>query len=196
MIESLDSSVGKIMAALKKEGLIDSTLVIFTSDNGGYINYSGGFGNISSNGPLRGQKTQLYEGGHRVPTIVSWAGKIQPAVTDEITHSTDWFPTFSKLAGIATGGFQLDGVDIAPLLFDGESLPGRNLFWRIRENWAVRSGPWKLVHANGTTGLFNLDEDIGEQRNLVFRMPERVKQLTAAWNDWEAEVNKSAERYE
>jgi arylsulfatase A-like enzyme len=196
MIESLDSSVGNIMAALKKEGLIENTLVIFTSDNGGYINYSGGFENISSNGVLRGQKTQLYEGGHRVPTMVSWPGKIKPGLTDETTHSTDWFPTFATLAGITTTGLQLDGTDLAPLLFDGKPLPNRNLYWRIRANWAVRSGPWKLVYANGNTELFNLDEDIGELKNLASAMPERVEELKDAWSIWEQDVNQSAEKYQ
>jgi arylsulfatase A-like enzyme len=116
-------------------------------------------------------------------------------VTDEITHSTDWFPTFSILAGISTDGLQLDGMDLAPLLFEGESLPGRNLYWRIREDWAVRSGPWKLVYENGTTGLFNLDEDIGETKDLASRMPDRVKSLSMAWKTWENDVNKSSEQY-
>jgi len=196
MIESLDKSVGNILAALKKEGLLENTLVIFTSDNGGYINYSGGFENISSNGPLRGQKTEVYEGGHRVPTIVSWPGKIKSGVTDETSHSTDWFPTFAKLAGKSTSGLQLDGLDLAPLLFEGESLPERNLFWRIRDTWAVRSGTWKLVHANGDTGLFNLDDDLGETKDLATQLPELVKALKLSWRNWEADVNASAKKYE
>jgi arylsulfatase A-like enzyme len=195
MIESLDTSVSEILGALKKNGLMKNTLIIFTSDNGGYINYNGGFENISSNGPLRGQKTQVYEGGHRVPTIVSWPGKIKRGVTDQTTHSTDWFPTFAKLAEVSTDDLQLDGADLAPLLFDGKSLPTRNLYWRIRGNWAVRSGPWKLVHANEKTGLFNLDEDIGETIDLTSSMPERVASLSTAWEIWEADVNKSAKKY-
>ena len=142
MIESLDKSVGNILKALERFGLRENTLVIFTSDNGGYINYSGDFENISSNGPLRGQKTQVYEGGRVVPSIVTWPGKIEPGMTDETAHSTDWFPTVAKLASISTSNLQLDGTDLAPLLFDRKPMLERNLFWRIRKNWTARSGPW------------------------------------------------------
>jgi arylsulfatase A len=196
MIEALDKSVGEIMGALKKEGLLENTLVVFTSDNGGYINYSGGFQNISSNGPLRGQKAQVYEGGHRVPAIVSWPNKIKAGVSSQTTHSTDWFPTFAKLAGISISNIQLDGLDLAPLLFEGKALEDRRLFWRIRGNWAIRSGPWKLVHANDKTELYNLADDIGETKDLASSMPARVKRLTDAWNAWEDDVNKTAEMYQ
>ena len=184
MIESLDKSVGKILSVLKKESLIENTLVIFTSDNGGYIRYSGGFENISSNGPLRGQKTQVYEDGHRVPTIVSWPGRIKPGVTNQTSISMDWFPTFAGLAGVSMPHMQLDGVDLSPLLFDGKSLSDRNLFWRIRGNWAVRSGPWKLTYANGESVLYNLDSDIGETTDLSTKHPEKVAGLRAAYDEW------------
>jgi arylsulfatase A len=195
MIESLDKSVGNILSALKKEGLIENTLVVFTSDNGGYISYSGGFENISSNGPLRGQKSQVYEGGHRVPAIVSWRGRIDPGITDQTTISMDWFPTFAKLAGASIADLQLDGADLSPLLFDRYKLPDRNLFWRIRGNWAARSGPWKLVYANGDMGLFNLDEDIGEANDLYRERPEKAKSLQEAWGQWNDDVNRSAGRF-
>ena len=196
MIESLDKSVGKILSVLKKESLIENTLVIFTSDNGGYIRYSGGFENISSNGPLRGQKTQVYEGGHRVPTIVSWPGRIKSGVTNQTSISMDWFPTFAGLAGVSMPHMQLDGVDLSPLLFDGKSLSDRNLFWRIRGNWAVRSGPWKLTYANGESGLYNLDSDIGETTDLSTKHPEKVAGLRAAYDEWNQKVNLSAKAYE
>ena len=196
MIESLDQSVGSILKTLRSEGLLENTLVIFTSDNGGYINYSGGFENISSNGVLRGQKSQVYEGGHRVPAIISWPGKIKTGHTNELAHSTDWYYTFAKMAGVSLDGNQLDGVDLSPLLFEGESLPDRNLFWRIRENWAVRSGPWKLVRVNGNSGLFNLDIDLSESNNLALDIPVKVKQLSQAWKTWEDNVNKTAALYE
>jgi arylsulfatase A-like enzyme len=196
MIESLDKSVGKILSVLKKESLIENTLVIFTSDNGGYIRYSGGFENISSNGPLRGQKTQVYEGGHRVPTIVSWPGRIKPGVTNQTSISMDWFPTFAGLAGVSMPHMQLDGVGLSPLLFDGKSLSDRNLFWRIRGNWAVRSGPWKLTYANGESGLYNLDSDIGETTDLSTKHPEKVAGLRAAYDEWNQKVNLSAKAYE
>ena len=196
MIESLDKSVGEILDALKENGLSENTLVIFTSDNGGYIRYAGGFENISSNGPLRGQKTQVYEGGHRVPAIASWPGKIKAGISDEITHSTDWFPTFARLADIASEDLKFDGQDLAPLLFEQQPLQARNLYWRIRGHWAVRSGPWKLVHTNGNTELYNLKNDIGEMNDLAGALPSLVKQLSEAWQTWENDINQTAALYE
>ncbi len=195
MIESLDDSVGAILASLREEGLLNNSLVIFTSDNGGYTSYGGGFKNISSNGMLRGQKAQLFEGGHRVPTIVSWPGKIKAGVTNDTSHSTDWFPTFASLAGIALDGAMLDGVNLSPLLFESGPLPERSLFWRMRGNWAIRNGPWKLVSMNSKLELFNLTDDLGETHDLSTEYPDRVAQLTGAWKAWEIDVNHSAQSY-
>ncbi|MEM9480219.1 MAG: sulfatase [Verrucomicrobiota bacterium] len=192
MIESLDQSVGRIVDALKKLKLENNTIVVFTSDNGGYLNYAGGFENISSNGPLRGQKVELYEGGHRVPMIVSWPGRISAGVTDELTHSTDLFPTFARLAGASTESIPLDGEDLSSLIFNGNPLPERMLFWRIRNNRAVRSGNWKLCAVKGKTELYDLQSDIGESNDLAGKMPEKVQAMTEAWEKWEEEVNRSA----
>jgi len=196
MVENLDANTGKVLDALKAAGLTENTLVIFTSDNGGYLTYGDDFKNISSNGPLRGQKTQLWEGGHRVPMIMSWAGKIQPGTTDEMGHSTDLFPTFAKQAGAPIAGMPLDGVDLNPLLFEGKSLPERMLFLRKGDAGAVRSGPWKLVYQEGEVWLSNLDDDIGESKNLAADLPEKVGNLRDAWKAWEADVNKSAATYQ
>ena len=196
MVESLDESVGAIVAELKKRKLDDNTLVIFTSDNGGYLTYGENFRNISSNGALRGQKTQLYEGGHRVPALISWAGKIKPDVTTETGHSVDLLPTIAALAGIGRDEFQTDGIDLHPLLFDGRSLPDRTLFWRAGSQAAVRRGPWKLYRNDTIIELYNLDDDLGEQHNQADQKPELVRDLSAAWTAWDAEVNRSAEKYE
>jgi arylsulfatase A-like enzyme len=196
MVESLDASVGAIVAALKKWELDDNTLVIFTSDNGGYLTYGTNFKNISSNGKLRGQKTQLYEGGHRVPTIVSWPGRIGPAVTTATGHSVDLLPTMAALAGVGSDQFETDGVDLSPLLFDGQPLPDRTLFWRARSQAAVRSGAWKLYRNGKRTELYNLNDDLGEQRDLAEEQPDLVKRLNASWTRWETDVNKSAEKHE
>ena len=196
MVESLDASVGAIVAALKKWELDENTLVIFTSDNGGYLTYGTTFKNISSNGRLRGQKTQLYEGGHRVPTIVSWPSRIEPAVTTATGHSVDLLPTIAALAGAGSDQFKTDGVDLEPLLFDGQSLPDRTLFWRARSQAAVRSGPWKLYRNGKRTELYNLNDDLGEQRDLADEQPDFVKRLNASWTRWEIDVNKSAEKHE
>jgi arylsulfatase A len=195
MVEALDKSVGHIVAALQEYRLTENTLIVFTSDNGGYLSYPGGFKNISSNGPLRGQKTELYEGGHRVPTIVSWPKKIKPGVTHAIGHSTDWLPTLARLAKVNVEGMPLDGTDLLPLLTDRQPLPRRTLFWRMGAK-AVRRGPWKLVvPEKGPSELYHLNNDIGESVNLAQRLPARVQELSDAWNQWEADVDQSSIRY-
>ena len=196
MVESLDQSVGAIVAALKERKLDRNTLVIFTSDNGGYITYGPKFKNISSNGVLRGQKTQLYEGGHRVPMVISWPAGIQPAVTAQTCHSVDLLPTFAALAGVAQDNLQTDGIDLAPLLFKGQPLPDRTFYWRASSQAAVRRGHWKLYRNDGITELYNLDTDLSEQHNQADQNPDLVSELSAAWTAWNADVNHSAEKYE
>ncbi len=194
MVEALDRSVGKTLATLRKLGLEKNTLVIFSSDNGGYLTYGKNFRNISSNGPLRGQKGQLYEGGHRVPFIANWPERIAPGKTDQVAHSTDLFATFARLAGVDLDALSHDGVDLAPLLFEGEPLPKRMLFWRKGGESAVRNGDWKLRVQGKRTELFNLSKDLGESRDLAADHPERVKALRAAWREWEADVNHGTHR--
>jgi len=194
MIESLDSSVGAILDALKRLKLEENTLVFFASDNGGYIRYAGGFENISSNGPLRGQKTELYEGGHRVPAIVRWPGQIAPAVCDETVLSFDLMPTFLRFASAPVQ--RGDGVDVGDLLLHGTPLAERTLFWRRGDFSVARQGPWKLVVQREAKSieLFHLGEDIGETRNLVDMHPEKVKLLTDQLDQWEVSVDRSAAR--
>ncbi|MDF1814065.1 MAG: sulfatase [Verrucomicrobiales bacterium] len=194
MVESLDRSVGRIIDVLKKRGLAENTLVIFTSDNGGYVTYGKNFKHISSNGPFRGQKAQVYEGGHRVPTIISWPGKIEPAVSTATGHSNDFFPTIAAAAGIETDRSDLDGIDLLPLLQKGDPVPERTLFWRMKSLRAVRKGPWKLCAAGRKVELFRLDTDPGETMDLSKEHPEKLGELDAAWQQWNADVNASAEK--
>jgi len=193
MIESLDKSVGEIVKELRRWKLEQNTLVIFTSDNGGYLTYGKNFRNISSNGPLRGQKTQLYEGGHRVPFIASWPGRIKAGTSSQTVHSTDLFPTFAAVAGFQN--VKSDGRNLLPLLFRGETLSERMLFWRTSRERAVRSGSWKLVMTGKTSRLYDLSIDLGETRDQANLHPERVRQLQSAWQTWEDNVNRSAERF-
>jgi arylsulfatase A-like enzyme len=171
------------------------TLVVFTSDNGGYLNYGSRFRNISSNGPLRGQKGSVYEGGHRVPMIFSWPGLITPGATGGVAHSTDLFPTFTALAGANAADLELDGVDLSPLLLQGRRLPRRFLFWRAGAQRAVRYQSWKLCVTDSGTELFDLEKDLGEQHDLAGQRPEQVARLKRAWANWNAEVNRSADAY-
>ena len=194
MIESLDQSVGQIMAALQRLQLEKNTLVIFSSDNGGYLNYGKQFQHISSNGPLRGQKGTLYEGGHRVPCLMSWPGTIRPGVTDQTAHSIDLLPTFASIAGIPEVDYQTDGVDLKPLWQGEQKLADRSLFWRMGNRSAVRSGKWKLCVTNQRRELFNLETDLGEQQNQAAAHPEIVNKLNQVLKGWEADVDTSAQK--
>jgi len=193
MIEAVDRSVGRVMQTLDRLKLTGNTLVVFTSDNGGYLRYDGGFENISSNGALKGQKGGVEEGGHRVPAIFHWPGKISAGrVTHETAMTMDLLPTCLRLAGAALPSRQkLDGVDLSPLLFDGQSLPQRTLFWRRRGLRAVRRGDWKLILSDRQRPqLYNLADDVGETTNRAAQQVERVRELLSAYDTWEADVNR------
>lgn len=189
MVGAVDDSAGRIVKALDERNLSSNTMVLFTSDNGGYLTYQGGFHNISSNGPLRGQKTDVFEGGHRVPAIARWPGRIRPAVSDQTAMSFDLFPTFAELAGV--NGEGVDGVSLKPLLLGNRPLPSRTLFWRMRGKKAVRQGDWKLVW-NGPekAQLFNLRQDLGETTDRGDAEPDLRARLLRELAGWEAEVSR------
>lgn len=192
MIEHLDTSVGRVIEALRRHELHERTLVIFTSDNGGYVNYQGVRG-VSSNAPLRGGKISMYEGGHRVPCIAWWPGQIKAGGTSRATAMTmDVLPTALDLAGIAPPAAEsshvLDGISLKPLLLQGASLPERTLFWHTGAMKAVRRGPWKVVSQHdGPAELYHLDDDLVERRNLASQQPERLQELLDALAAWQAQ---------
>ncbi len=198
MIESLDDSVGKIITSLEEFSLTEDTLVIFTSDNGGYRDYAGGFENISDMGPLRGEKATLYEGGHRVPAIISWPEKILPSVNSETTMTFDLFNTIAKVAEInSTSYAKGDGRDLTNLLLKGEQVPPRMLFWRMGKTKAVRQGKWKLIlRGEQSPELYDLDQDLGETQNLADTNPKILKSLLDALAQWESSVDASARAFE
>ena len=189
MVEAVDRSVGEILRAIREHGLDGKTLVVFTSDNGGYRTYQGGYHNISENGPLRGQKTDVYEGGHRVPAIAWWPGQVQPGTTDHLSASFDLFPTFAELAQIVAEAPANDGTSLTSLLLDRSNPAARTLFWRMRAKAAVRRDQWKLVrNTNKPLELYDLNGDIGETVDLATERPEIVEELSQALRAWEGEV--------
>jgi arylsulfatase A-like enzyme len=190
MVEAVDASVGQIVAALQRLGLDKNTFIFFASDNGGYLSYGGRFhGEISSNGPLRGEKGDVFEGGHRVPAIAWWPGRIRPGVvTHETAATMDLLPTYAELAAAAAPP-GVDGATLTPLLLAGDPLPRRDLFWRKDKHWAVRRGPWKLVGSEGEPQLFNLDDDLGESRDVSAQQPKLVEDLLASLKAWERDVD-------
>lgn len=190
MVEAIDRSTGAIIDELQRLELDANTVLIFTSDNGGYLNYGDEFQNISSNGKLRGQKGSLYEGGHRVPLIVSWVNKIKPAVSDVIAHSNDFMPTICNLAGIDARTIESDGVDLTPAFLrdadaNHDGFSHRTLYWRAGEEWAIREGDWKLVFEQGRLELFDLETDIREQIDRSTDHPQLVERLRSAWQKWD-----------
>ncbi|HUT93415.1 MAG TPA: sulfatase-like hydrolase/transferase [Thermoguttaceae bacterium] len=200
MIQEMDKGVGEMAATIERLGLAERTLVFFFSDNGGTP--------TGSNGPLRGHKGQLWEGGHRVPAIAWWPGHVEAGTTcDEPAISLDLMPTLLALAGVeAPEGHPLDGVSLLPALLDRRSLGERALFWSYRDQLAMREGPWKLVatppsrkaqrsgEAGETVELFNLADDLGETRDLAKQFPDRARAMREAIRAWEAEVATGATR--
>ena len=192
MLESVDRSVGVIVETLDELGLRENTLIVVTSDNGAYSW-------VGNNGIYRGQKGDLFEGGHRVPGIFHWPGKIpKGSVSEETTTTMDLAPTFASLAGAADPGMgAFDGIDISPVLFDQASLPPRTIFWRFNNSYtesharAVRKGDWKYVLEEGQRYLFDLSEDPAERKNLASDYPERMEAMDAAYLQWEAGVTRN-----
>lgn len=188
MKKTMDNSFGRIIEALDELDLADNTIVVFFSDNGG-VTY------FANNSPLRKGKKYLYEGGVRVPLVMRVPNMTpQGAITDVPVNSIDFFPTFVDLTGgdVASLPTILDGVSLRPVLTGAGKLEREALYWHMPQagrDWtvippqgSVRMGPWKLIHHYGNTKpdeLYNLDEDIGEIRNLARRYPERVAEMRA-----------------
>jgi len=182
MVEAMDQGIGRIVETVRRLGLERKTLVVFCSDNGATAR--------GSNGSLHGYKGSLWEGGHRVPAIAYWPGRIEPGtVCDETVLGMDLFPTMASLAGAKLpAGLALDGVDLTPALFRREKLSERTLFWAYNKQRAVRRGPWKLLVQGDDARLFNLADDLGERNDLAAAQPEMVTNLKARLADWERDV--------
>jgi len=182
MVTALDGAVGRVLDALQKKGLADNTIVIFTSDNGGE--------RFSKTWPFSGQKTELLEGGIRVPAIVRWPHRLGAGkVTEQVAISMDWLPTLLAAAGTAPDpAYPPDGQDLMPVL-TGQRAPGeRTLFWRYKANAqrAVRSGNWKYLRINGNEFLFDVTVDQRERANLAQRHPDVFARLKGEWEKWNA----------
>lgn len=179
MVAALDEAVGQVVAALKEKGILDNTLIIFSSDNGGPAPRR-----RTSNGPLRAGKGTIYEGGVRVCAFACWPGRIPSGKTvAEPVHGVDWYPTLVKLVGgTLEKGLPLDGRDIWPVLTRGAKSPHDALLLcgLSPGTAAIRVGDWKLLHrAEKDDELYNLATDLGETKNLAAEQPEKVKELRA-----------------
>jgi len=179
----MDEGIGRIVETVKHMGLERKTFIFFCSDNGATKR--------GSNGALSGYKGSLWEGGHRVPAVAYWPGRIKPrTTTDETALGMDLFATMASIAGAKPPeGLKFDGVDLLPMLTKGRKLPERTFFWRYRKEKAVRKGPWKLLVQGDKVRLFNLEKDLGEKENLADMKPDMVKQLEDELSAWEQEVS-------
>jgi arylsulfatase A len=210
MMESVDHGVGDIMASLKKLGVADNTLVIFTSDNGGEsvrgAKQGGLVAGVTSVAPLRAGKSHLYEGGLRVPLIVSWP-QVTPAgsVCDVPVNGLDWYPTLLAVAGLQPRGPQpMDGVGIIGLLHNPAETRPAPMFWHYplekphflggRSAGAMRHGNWKLIRFfdTATFELYDLSKDEGEQHNLAGENPAKLEELKRELMEWQVDMHAEA----
>ena len=201
MLSAMDDAVGKVLAQVRANGQEENTLIFFFSDNGGPTPST-----TSGNGPLRGFKAQTWEGGIRIPFMMQWKGKIPAGkVDDRPVIQLDIHPTALAAAGVeAPADAKFDGVNLLPYVTGEQSGPPHEaLYWRLGQQIAIRSGDWKIVKGAGmasvkpprqaggkadTAGaeLYNLKDDIGEKTNLADKNPEKLKELAALWDKWNA----------
>lgn len=181
MVRSLDAAVGQVLGALQARGLSENTIVVFTSDNGGE--------RFSKTWPFTGQKTELLEGGLRVPTLMRWPARLRPQVSEQVTVSMDWLPTLLAAAGLPPhADYPPDGEDILPVLLGEAPVRERALFWRYKAQGqrAVREGRYKYLKINENEFLFDVVDDARERANLRHKLPEVFVRLRQRWLDWNA----------
>ena len=198
-VSSMDEQIGRVLEALDKSGLRENTIVVFQSDQGssfeGRTFFGGGYAGI-----YRGGKFSLFEGGIRVPSIVSWPATLpQGQVCDQMVFGCDWYPTLAALCDVEVPNTtDLDGKNIAACISDNASSPHESLYWQSGNQWAVRLGNWKLYGnpqdpSSSTplpekdTKLFlsNLEDDSGERSNLAEVRKDIVEELLAVHRQYE-----------
>lgn len=205
MVQSLDESVGRITQKLRELKIADDTLIIFTSDNGGLSQRFGKKTGITNNSPLRRGKGSAYEGGVRVPLIVSWPSQF---AGDKVCHTPvstiDYYPTIlaaTKVAGDKSHNQKVEGENLLPVLTDptGGKLRRDTIFWHFPHYHAggsgpygaIRKGDWKLIerYEDGSLELYDLANDVGEKENLAEKQQERAAELLAELRQWRANVS-------
>ncbi len=181
MITRMDADVGRLVALLDELKIAENTLLVFTSDNGPHSEGGHKHEFFDSNGPLRGYKRDLYEGGIRVPTIAWWPEQIAAgSESDEPLAGYDWLPTACELAG-AECPENLDGISYLPTLLGKPQRSHDALFWSYGEKVALRMGKWKAVRPgkNKPLELYDLSEDIGEEHNVALERPDQAQRIAS-----------------
>lgn len=180
MVESMDHNIGKVLQALDRFGMAENTIVVFTSDNGGE--------RFSDVWPFTGAKTELLEGGIRVPIIIRWPGQIPAgSISDQMMISMDFVPTFIAAAGGSLKSpMLLDGVNLLPILTGRMPPTDREFYWRYKfaDQAAVRIGEWKYLKIGGSEYLFNIVEDQHERANLREIFPEKFQSMKQKFFEW------------
>ncbi len=180
MVQSLDVNIGRVLLALDASGLAGNTIVVFTSDNGGE--------RFSKTWPFSGMKTELLEGGIRVPTIVRWPGRIAAgSVSEQVTITMDWVPTLLAAAGTAPdAAYPSDGEDLGPVMTGRAAPHSRRLYWRYKagSQRAIRDGDWKYLRIAGNEFLFDVVKDPRERGNLKDRQKDVFDRLKTDWETW------------
>jgi arylsulfatase A-like enzyme len=206
MVSAMDDAIGRTLSTLHDQKLEEKTLVIFLNDNGGPTMRTTTV-NGSSNGPLRGSKRQTWEGGIRVAFVMSWKGHLDAGRVDHMPIiQLDVLPTALAAAGVTTNASEFDGVNLLPFLTGSATrAPHDALYWRFGGMMAIRRGDWKLVKTRdgpfvdvdpsvlsdlSEAGLYNLSEDIGETRNRATERPDKVKELSDLWQQWNRQLAK------
>jgi arylsulfatase A-like enzyme len=184
MIGAMDAQIGRVLEALDANGLTENTIVIFTSDNGGE--------RFADTWPFTGKKTDLLEGGLRIPMVIAWPARITPGRTsDQVAISMDWLPTLLAAADTAPDpGYSPDGMNLLPVLTGNAAAVDRKLFWRYKGKWqrAARIGNYKLLKILDNTFLFNVVEDPLERANLKERHKDVYDRIAAEWDAWSASM--------
>lgn len=190
MLEKVDEGVGMIFAELERDGILDNTLLVLSSDNGGE--------RFSDNSPLFNHKTTLWEGGIRVPLLMRWPAKLPKGkVVQQVGITMDLTATFLAAAGAKQpAGYKPDGIDLMPMLSGEKPEVERTLFWRVnrsnRKMAAVRHGKWKYVNDGDTSEmLFDLDADISERHDLGYQHRDILHDLQSRYKTWAAEMDAS-----
>jgi arylsulfatase A-like enzyme len=182
MIQAMDLQIGRVLQTLDATGLTENTIIIFTSDNGGE--------RFADTWPFTGRKSELLEGGVRIPAVISWPDRLpQGRTTDQVAISMDWMPTLLAAAGTAPdAAFAPDGVNLLPVLTQNAASIPRKLFWRYKANAqrAVRDGDYKYLKILDNTFLFNVVDDPMERANLKVRQKDVYDRLVAEWHEWNA----------
>ena len=180
MLQSLDVNIGRVLQALDASGLAGNTIVVFTSDNGGE--------RFSKTWPFSGMKTELLEGGIRVPTIVRWPGRIAAgSVSEQVTITMDWVPTLLAAAGTTPdAAYPADGEDLGPIMTGRAAPHSRRLYWRYKagSQRAIRDGDWKYLRIAGNEFLFDVVQDPRERGNLKERQKDVFDRLKTDWETW------------